>query len=100
MTLKIRWVDNKREAQCPANPAFPDGIDITLPNPTGVKTCKAQLPYPAKRCGMYEIRCSKCGFSMMVTAAGRRDDPRSIEVPCKPLKVENIDDLRRRRGLH
>jgi hypothetical protein len=78
--MTVKWIDSGREPQCPANPEYPDGQDIKAP--AGAKVCKIELPYPAKRCGMYLITCSRCGCNSVVTTAGRRDDPRSVEMPC------------------
>ena len=81
----IRWMDAGREPQCPPNPSYPDGIDIRSPTSglQGFKHCVAQLPYPAKRCGAYLVKCNRCGFSVGVTTAGRPDDPKSVELECK-----------------
>lgn len=76
----ITWVDVKREPQCPADPNYPDGIDITTDR---LPSCKAILPYPAKRIGYYIVECLVCGVCAGCTTAGRRDDPRSITLPCR-----------------
>jgi hypothetical protein len=81
--LKIEWVDGGREPQCQPDPNFPNGIDIDRRSNRAAPSCKADLPYPAVRCGYYLIECSKCGLRVMVTTAGRRDDPRSILMTCK-----------------
>lgn len=79
MQFKIEWEDHGREPQCTPDPDFPNGKDIDL----GVQpSCKVEVPYPAKRCGMYVIECIKCGVRTGVTTAGRADDPRSITIPC------------------
>ena len=80
--FKIEWLDAKREPQCEPNPAYPDGIDLdcSLGWP---QTCTVALPYPARRCGSYFVRCGKCGQSVGCTTAGRPDDPRSIKMACK-----------------
>lgn len=80
----IKWLDSGREPQCPPNPAFPNGIDIPSPRhgEPGFRFCTVTLPYPAKRCGSYLIKCKSCGFTVAVTA-GRPDDPRSIEIDCQ-----------------
>ena len=80
--MKITWYDGNREPQCDPNPAYPLGMDIDC-SKGAAATCKASLPYPAKRCGMYSIVCETCGFSAVVTTAGRPDDPRSITMPCQ-----------------
>jgi hypothetical protein len=85
MTHDIRFLDRGREPQCPPNPKYPNGIDIDmLERPA----CLVKLPYPAKRCGVWIIECSKCGRRDAVTTAGRRDDPRSYMMPCgEPLNA-------------
>jgi hypothetical protein len=80
MTLTVRWIDGHAEPREPANPAYPDGIDLD-PEPKAWG-CKAALPYPAKGIGAYIVECNICGTRIGCTTAGRRDDPRSIRVPC------------------
>ncbi len=68
------------KAQCPSNPAYPNGkkIDVgILPN------CEVALPYPAPECGEFVVKCKACKASVIVTAAGRPDDPISVTVPCR-----------------
>lgn len=81
--LKVEWVDAGREPTQQPDPAYPDGIDIDATTQGQKRTCRTDLPYPARRCGHYLITCRVCGMTAMVTTAGRRDDPRSIKVPCK-----------------
>jgi hypothetical protein len=82
MTFKIKWLDGHRNPQCPANPAFPNGMDIDASH--GLEpACKVDLPYPAVRCGKYLVSCNQCGANAMATTAGRADDPRSVKFPCK-----------------
>lgn len=79
--MKIEWIDHKREPRCAPDPAYPDGKDI---NTVGDRpSCKANLPYPAKRCGLYIVECERCGYRVAITTAGRPDDPRSVRLPCK-----------------
>lgn len=82
MALEVDWIDRRREPQCAPNPDYPEGIDLDCSN-GAVRTCETQLPYPAKRCGVYVVRCSICGMSVGLTTAGRPDDPRSVKIPCK-----------------
>jgi len=84
--FKIEWHDSGREPQCPPNPAFPNGKDIDIAEGMcreGWPRCKVDLPYPAKRIGYYMIECEACGSTVVVTTAGRPDDPRSVTMPCK-----------------
>jgi hypothetical protein len=78
----IAWVDLGFEPQCPSDPAFPEGVDLDI-SAGSVICCFVPLPYPAKRCGRYHIDCSACRLSVIVTTAGRADDPRSIRLPCQ-----------------
>lgn len=77
----IRWVDREREPQQPADPAYPKGIDVDISD-NAMLSCKADLPYPARRCGVYMVRCTICGVVVGLTTAGRADDPRSVKVAC------------------
>lgn len=80
--LDIEWVDLGREPECAPNPAFPDGIDVDISS-EDAPACFTELPHPAKRCGFYKVTCGGCGLSVIVTTAGRSDDPRSLRVTCK-----------------
>lgn len=79
--MKIEWIDRGREPQCPPDPAYPNGKDIDMCE-GDFPTCRVELPYPARRCGVYIIECEKCGVRVGVTTAGRPDDPRSVEIAC------------------
>lgn len=81
----ITWIDREREPQVAPNPRFPHGVDIPPVFPEQ-PFCTVNLPYPAKRCGLYVIDCAKCGLSVLVTTAGRPDDPRSAAINCKERK--------------
>lgn len=85
--FKIEWHDAGREPKLPANPAYPEGIDLDLSSRLR-DSCKTPLPYPAKRYGYYEIECLKCGSHIGVSTAGRRDDPRSVKIGCWSRKME------------
>lgn len=78
---RVNWVDGNCEPRCPPNPEYPLGIDVDASH-GAPKTCKVSLPYPAKRCGYYEVTCLACGSRASVTTAGRVDDPRSLTVAC------------------
>lgn len=80
--LSITWLDHEREPQCKPDPAYPTGKDIDS-RLDGGPSCKTALPYPAKRCGLYLVRCGRCGIQVAITTAGRPDDPRSIIFNCK-----------------
>ena len=48
----------------------------------GVPSCLVSLPYPAPECGTHHIHCLICDQDIIVTAAGRPDDPISIRISC------------------
>lgn len=78
--MKVVWHDSGLEPKAKPNPAYPNGIDLD----SGQRpACLVNLPYPAKRVGTYIIECEVCGIRMGITTAGRPDDPRSVQVPCK-----------------
>jgi hypothetical protein len=83
--LEVTWIDSGREAVYPPDPAYPHGTDIDV---TGGQrpSCETTLPYPARRCGQYLVKCSRCGFTDSFSTAGRADDPRSVRVPCMWVK--------------
>ena len=68
------------KAQCPPDPDYPNGKKIAIdvqPN------CEVSLPYPAPECGQFFVKCKACEAFIIVTAAGRPDDPISVTVPCR-----------------
>jgi hypothetical protein len=81
-TMRVGFIDSGREPQCPSNPDFPDGTEVDMSH-GAAKTCDVSLPYPAPRCGVLVMDCSKCGLRVGVTVAGRRDDPRIAKLACK-----------------
>lgn len=78
---KVDWIDHKREPQCAPDAGYPSGKDLDCSD--GAPSCKIDLPYPAKRCGLYIVECEICGYRVGITTAGRPDDPRSVKMPCK-----------------
>jgi hypothetical protein len=80
--MKIEWHDAGREPRVKPNPAYPEGIDVDM-SEGAAKTCRTELPYPAKRIGSYTVECEKCGLRVGLTTAGRADDPRSVKLACK-----------------
>jgi hypothetical protein len=82
---RVRWIDRGLEPKHPPDPSYPDGIDLrVVKQDYRGPTCKQSLPYPAKRIGYFLIECMICNQTTVVTTAGRLDDPRSIEIMCKP----------------
>lgn len=85
LAMKVTWLDEGRVPQHPPDPAYPNGIDVDCSG--GAKeTCTQLLPYPAERCGQYFVVCENCGCTIIITATGRQDDPRSVKVACKISK--------------
>jgi hypothetical protein len=84
MALKVTWVDDHREPKHPPDPRYPDGVDLDM-SLKAIDTCVTPLPYPARRCGQYVIACDICRQRILVTTAGRPDDPRSIKVACRDI---------------
>ena len=83
--IKVTWVDHGLEPKNAPNKEHPNGVDID--EAAGrLPSCTVDLPYPAKRRGVYLIDCERCGFKIGVTTAGRADDPKSITVACKPVR--------------
>ena len=82
----VEWEDNEREPQCLPDPQYPHGIDLDASRGK-LPSCHIVLPYPAKRCGLYTLRCTLCGMTAACTTAGRVDDPRSVTLACKIAKV-------------
>ena len=78
--FKIEFLSTGRAPRVKSDPNYPDGIDV---NAGASPACKAELPYPAQCIGTWHVECKTCGCIVAVTAAGRRDDPRSVMVPCK-----------------
>ena len=82
LNMSVEWIDRHREPRCAPNPAYPSGKDVDA-SVAGKPSCRVDLPYPAKRCGYFAVKCGTCGLSIIITTAGRADDPRSLTVACK-----------------
>jgi DNA-directed RNA polymerase subunit RPC12/RpoP len=81
--FKVEWIDLGRAPQCPPNPNYPEGRHMDVRSNRDAPSCTADLPYPAARCGHYVVECSRCGLRILLTTAGRPDDPRSVRMTCK-----------------
>lgn len=83
MTIDIRFIDRGVEPKEKPDPKYPDGRPVNLTTNVLQKSCTYNAHYPAPRCGYYSVLCNDCGFTALVTVAGRADDPRTITIPCK-----------------
>lgn len=92
MTIDVYFIDAGREAQCKPDPKYPDGIHVDLRKTAADwngKSCTYNLQYPAPRCGIYKIVCKTCGYRAAITVAGRPDDPRTVQMPCKAKGLDS-----------
>lgn len=80
--FRVEWIDAKREPTVDPNPEYPNGIDVVIGD-AAKKSCRVELPYPAKRCGYYRVECRVCDLRVAVSTAGRPDDPTSATFNCK-----------------
>ena len=90
MAFEIKWLDRGVEPRRPPDPAYPLGKDFVAVDNPDAPTCKTPLDYPAPRCGYYAVKCLDCGLTLVLTTAGRPDDPRSLEINCR-LVHEGVD---------
>jgi hypothetical protein len=82
--IKIEFVPSGRgKAQCPPDPRWLNGVNLDAAGQG--PGCKVTLPYPAPECGHFRIFCTECNCMVVVTAAGRVDDPRSVVIPCRSV---------------
>lgn len=81
--LKGEFLGEGRLAKEPANPAYPEGLAVDFA-PDAEKSCAMSLTYPAPQIGKWIVKCERCSYVAVVTAAGQPDDPVSIRIPCRP----------------
>jgi hypothetical protein len=86
MTISVQFLDSGRTAKEKPDPRYPDGKRINLAAPEA-RSCTRNLPFPAPRCGQYDIICGLCGFRALITVAGRPDDPCMITLPCAKVAL-------------
>jgi hypothetical protein len=86
MVMTVTWLDAGREPREKADPRYPDGIDLDISAGASMR-CVTALPYPARGCGSWLVVCDTCELQIVVTAAGRRDDPRSVRMACKQRQI-------------
>ncbi len=86
MKHTIEFVASGRgKARCAPDPAYPNGKAV---DGGFAVACLVELPYPAPECGVFHISCADCVSTLIVTAAGRSDDPVSVTMPCMPPLVQ------------
>lgn len=78
--FEVKWSDSGKEPKCLPDLRFPNGVD--LDGSHGKPACKVELPYPAPRIGCHQVSCRQCGVCVLITAAGRFDDPKTVMIPC------------------
>ena len=83
--FRIDWLDREREPTEEPDPDFPNGIDLDMAAGRW-PSCKVTLPYPTPRCGLFYVKCSVCGVNIMISTAGRPDDPRSVRLACERMR--------------
>lgn len=87
MSHKVEFVASGRgKARSAPDPVYPKGKVVTLDHEVKM-CCKVELPYPAPECGWFKVECEECGLSVLVSAAGRPDDPVSVELPCEEKRA-------------
>lgn len=79
--LRATFHGEGRMPKCQPDPAYPNGKDADLA--PGFAGCSITLPLPTPCCGHWLITCTVCGCNVIVTAAARPDDPRTIRIPCR-----------------
>jgi hypothetical protein len=84
-SIDVRFIDTGIRSTQKADSRYPDGkaLILLLVGCDVQKTCTRNLPYPAPRCGSYEVECAVCGFRALFPVTGRPDDPNMITMPCK-----------------
>ena len=89
--IDIKFFPSGRgQARCAPNPDFLDGVEIDGTNgDRSIASCLTTIPYPAPECGQWLLTCRLCSLTVLITAAGRPDDPRSARVPCQKEVIPN-----------
>ncbi len=83
--LTAEWLSEGRAPTHPPNPRYPRGVVVDLAGEA--IGCTIALRYPAECVGSWLIECPACGLRVLVTAAGRVDDPRSVRLACGSPKA-------------
>ena len=81
MTVDVIFTESFDVSEGKSDPRWPNGRPVILAN-AGEKFCSRNLPYPAPKCGSYEVKCLDCGKTATIAVAGRPDDPRIIVMRC------------------
>jgi hypothetical protein len=78
----VVWSSTGQKAQKPSDQRYPRGVHIDGRMNKEDPSCIVKLPYPSPCVGAYKATCEICGLVIGITAAGRRDDPKSFEITC------------------
>jgi hypothetical protein len=79
---EVVFISAKRgKAKCQPDPNFPNGMIAEARIP-GLAHCYVKIPYPSPEIGWVHIRCKECDVTMLLTVAGRADDPVAAAVTC------------------
>lgn len=71
-----------RRPRSPANPAYPNGLDLDMAY-GATPACVVELPQYPGQLGHYELRCLTCGFATRVAGTGRPDGGKLMRVACR-----------------
>lgn len=80
--LVATFYGSGRKPQCPPNPAYPNGMPVDI-SEGATRNCSVELTHPTASIGKWLVECPICGLTVLVTAAGRIDDPSSVKIACK-----------------
>lgn len=86
----VKWQDTGKDPICAPDPNYPNGIELDI-SEGKIPYCRVELPYPAPRIGFYLVECDRCLFSVLLTTAGRPDDPKSVTMACKPWHLSGMN---------
>jgi hypothetical protein len=82
MSHVVNFIPSGRgKARCAPDPEYPNGKVMGKVKP-GTRQCRVTLPYPAPECGVFRVDCKTCKMVVLVTAAGRPDDPKEVILEC------------------
>lgn len=80
--VTVTWIDRHQQPRGLPDPKYPNGRVLNMAIGAR-KTCSVELDHPTKGCGYYLLVCERCHLRVVVTTAGRVDDPRKVKLACK-----------------